>query len=77
MEPSENLQSLMMKTKTLEEENGKLSRELSEAAEQTAQILERIILVSWNTKCSPAFFCIELKAHRLLLFLCFYCLVVL
>ncbi|XP_056395573.1 chromosome-associated kinesin KIF4A [Hyla sarda] len=44
MEPSENLQSLMMKAKTLEQENGKLSRELSEAAEQTAQILERIIL---------------------------------
>ncbi|XP_072285830.1 chromosome-associated kinesin KIF4A [Pyxicephalus adspersus] len=44
MEPSENLQSLMIKTKTLEEENGKLVRELSEAAEQTAQILEKIIL---------------------------------
>ncbi|KAM4020455.1 chromosome-associated kinesin KIF4A isoform 2-T2 [Anomaloglossus baeobatrachus] len=44
MEPTENLQSLLVKTKTLEEENGKLSRELGEAAEQTAQILERIIL---------------------------------
>ncbi|XP_069841963.1 chromosome-associated kinesin KIF4A [Dendropsophus ebraccatus] len=44
MEPSENLQSLMVKAKTLEEENGKLSRELSEAAEQTAHVLERIIL---------------------------------
>ncbi|KAM9326387.1 chromosome-associated kinesin KIF4A [Gastrophryne carolinensis] len=44
MEPSENLQSLMLKTKTLEEENGKLSRELGEAAVQTAQILEKIIL---------------------------------
>lgn len=62
MEPSENLQSLMMKTKTLEEENGKLSRELSEAAEQTAQILERIILTEQendklNTKME------ELKQH--------------
>ncbi|XP_063793175.1 chromosome-associated kinesin KIF4A [Pseudophryne corroboree] len=44
MEPCQNLQSLMVKNKTLEEENGKLSRELSEAAEQTAQILEKIIL---------------------------------
>ncbi|XP_075040606.1 chromosome-associated kinesin KIF4A [Mixophyes fleayi] len=44
MEPCENLQSLLVKNKTLEEENGKLSRELSEAAEQTAQILEKIIL---------------------------------
>ncbi|KAG9464074.1 hypothetical protein GDO78_020547 [Eleutherodactylus coqui] len=44
MQPSENLQSLMMKTKTLEEENLKLSRELSESSEQTAQFLERIIL---------------------------------
>ncbi|XP_018427640.1 PREDICTED: chromosome-associated kinesin KIF4A [Nanorana parkeri] len=44
MEPSENLQSLLIKTKNLEQENGKLSRELSEAAEQTAQFLEKIIL---------------------------------
>ncbi|KAM3912349.1 chromosome-associated kinesin KIF4A [Leptodactylus fuscus] len=62
MEPSENLQSLMMKTKTLEEENHKLSRELSEAAEQTTQILERIILTEQeneklNTKME------ELKQH--------------
>ncbi|XP_075691783.1 chromosome-associated kinesin KIF4A [Rhinoderma darwinii] len=62
IEPSENLQSLMIKTKTLEEENGKLSRELSEAAEQTAQILERIILTEQendklNTKME------ELKEH--------------
>ncbi|XP_044162366.1 chromosome-associated kinesin KIF4A [Bufo gargarizans] len=62
MEPSENLQSLMVKTKTLEEENHKLSRELSEAAEQTAQILERIILTEYeneklNTKID------ELKQH--------------
>ncbi|XP_069603415.1 chromosome-associated kinesin KIF4A isoform X2 [Ranitomeya imitator] len=62
MEPSENLQSLLVKTKTLEEENGKLSRELSEAAEQTAQILERIILTEQendklNTKME------ELKQH--------------
>ncbi|XP_063791665.1 chromosome-associated kinesin KIF4-like [Pseudophryne corroboree] len=34
MEPCQNLQSLMVKNKTLEEENGKLSRELSEAVEQ-------------------------------------------
>ncbi|KAM5127443.1 chromosome-associated kinesin KIF4-like, partial [Mantella aurantiaca] len=44
IEPSENLQSLLTKTKTLEEENGKLSQELSETAQQTAHILEKIIL---------------------------------
>ncbi|KAF6090711.1 kinesin family member 4A [Phyllostomus discolor] len=43
-EPSENLQSLMEKNKSLIEENEKLSRGLSEAAGQTAQMLERIIL---------------------------------
>lgn len=45
MEPSENLQSLMEKNQSLKEENEKLSRGLSEAVGQTAQMLERIILV--------------------------------
>ncbi|KAM7326014.1 hypothetical protein ACRRTK_014492 [Alexandromys fortis] len=44
VEPSENLQSLMEKNRSLVEENEKLSRGLSEAAGQTAQMLERIIL---------------------------------
>ncbi|KAM6353840.1 chromosome-associated kinesin KIF4A isoform 5-T7 [Alca torda] len=44
MAPSENLQSLMEKNQSLMEENQKLSRGLSEAAGQTAQMLERIIL---------------------------------
>ncbi|XP_026508882.1 chromosome-associated kinesin KIF4A [Terrapene carolina triunguis] len=44
MKPSENLQSLMEKNQSLIEENEKLSRGLSEAAGQTAQMLERIIL---------------------------------
>ncbi|XP_042680920.1 chromosome-associated kinesin KIF4A [Centrocercus urophasianus] len=44
MEPSENLQSLMEKNQSLKEENEKLSRGLSEAVGQTAQMLERIIL---------------------------------
>uniref|UniRef100_A0A8C0GN84 Kinesin family member 4A n=1 Tax=Chelonoidis abingdonii TaxID=106734 RepID=A0A8C0GN84_CHEAB len=43
--PSENLQSLMEKNQSLMEENEKLSRGLSEAAGQTAQMLERIILL--------------------------------
>ncbi|XP_066483409.1 chromosome-associated kinesin KIF4A [Tiliqua scincoides] len=43
-EPSENLQSLMEKNYSLVEENEKLSRGLSEAACQVAQMLERIIL---------------------------------
>lgn len=45
MAPSENLQSLMEKNQSLMEENEKLSRGLSEAAGQTAQMLERIIVV--------------------------------
>uniref|UniRef100_UPI001659D3E3 chromosome-associated kinesin KIF4A-like n=1 Tax=Halichoerus grypus TaxID=9711 RepID=UPI001659D3E3 len=44
VEPSESLQSLMEKNQSLVEENEKLSRGLSEAAGQTAQMLERIIL---------------------------------
>ncbi|NXL34553.1 KIF4 protein, partial [Glaucidium brasilianum] len=44
MAPSENLQSLMEKNQALMEENQKLSQGLSEAAGQTAQMLERIIL---------------------------------
>ncbi|XP_051486627.1 chromosome-associated kinesin KIF4A isoform X1 [Apus apus] len=44
MAPSENLQSLMEKNQLLMEENQKLSQGLSEAAGQTAQMLERIIL---------------------------------
>ncbi|KAL0588954.1 Chromosome-associated kinesin KIF4A [Plecturocebus cupreus] len=62
MEPSENLQSLMEKNQSLVEENEKLSRGLSEAAGQTAQMLERIILTEqanekMNTKLE------ELRQH--------------
>ncbi|XP_021058289.1 chromosome-associated kinesin KIF4A-like [Mus pahari] len=42
-EPSESLQSLMERNQSLGEENEKLSQALSEAAGQTAQMLERII----------------------------------
>uniref|UniRef100_A0A8C5IDA1 Kinesin family member 4A n=1 Tax=Junco hyemalis TaxID=40217 RepID=A0A8C5IDA1_JUNHY len=42
--PSESLQSLMEKNQSLQEEIQKLSQGLSEAAGQTAQMLERIIL---------------------------------
>ncbi|XP_012882619.1 PREDICTED: chromosome-associated kinesin KIF4A-like [Dipodomys ordii] len=44
MESCENLQSLMEKNQSLIEENEKLSHGLSEAAGQTAQMLEKIIL---------------------------------
>ncbi|KAM4660117.1 chromosome-associated kinesin KIF4A isoform 2-T5 [Amazona ochrocephala] len=44
MAPSENLQSLTEKNQSLMEENQKLSQGLSEAAGQTAQLLERLIL---------------------------------
>ncbi|XP_058514255.1 chromosome-associated kinesin KIF4A isoform X2 [Ochotona princeps] len=62
VEPSENLQSLMEKNQSLAEENEKLSRGLSEAAGQTAQMLERIILTEqanekMNTKLE------ELRQH--------------
>ncbi|XP_066038248.1 chromosome-associated kinesin KIF4A isoform X2 [Chamaea fasciata] len=42
--PPENLPSLMEKNQSLMEENQKLSQGLTEAAEQIAQMLERIIL---------------------------------
>lgn len=48
MAPSENLQSLMEKNQSLMEENQKLSQGLSDAAGQTAQMLERIILVRFR-----------------------------
>ncbi|XP_075394771.1 chromosome-associated kinesin KIF4A isoform X2 [Tenrec ecaudatus] len=44
VEPSENLQSLMEKNQSLLKENAKLSQGLSEAAGQTAVMLEKIIL---------------------------------
>ncbi|XP_007441167.1 chromosome-associated kinesin KIF4A isoform X1 [Python bivittatus] len=43
-EPAENLQSLMERNHSLLEENEKLSRGLSEAAGQVAQMLERVIV---------------------------------
>ncbi|KAM4878385.1 chromosome-associated kinesin KIF4A [Sylvia borin] len=43
--PSENIQSLMERNQSLQEENQKLSQGLSEAAGQTAQMLERVILI--------------------------------
>ncbi|XP_015262543.1 PREDICTED: chromosome-associated kinesin KIF4-like [Gekko japonicus] len=43
-EPSENLQPMMERNQALAEENEKLSRGLSEAAGQIAQMLERIIM---------------------------------
>lgn len=48
MAPSENLQSLMERNQSLMEENQKLSQGLSEAAGQTAQMLERLILVRFS-----------------------------
>ncbi|KAJ6653097.1 hypothetical protein lerEdw1_010183 [Lerista edwardsae] len=43
-DPSENLQSLMERNHSLVKENEELSRSLSEAASQVAQMLERIIM---------------------------------
>nr|XP_056719618.1 chromosome-associated kinesin KIF4-like [Euleptes europaea] len=64
-EPSENLQSLMERNEALVVENEKLSRGLSEAAGQIAQMLERIIMTEQqnekaNTKLE------ELRQHEAL-----------
>uniref|UniRef100_A0A8C7KTZ8 Kinesin family member 4 n=1 Tax=Oncorhynchus kisutch TaxID=8019 RepID=A0A8C7KTZ8_ONCKI len=44
-EPAENMSKILERTHTLQDENNKLSRALSEAAGQTALMLERIIMV--------------------------------
>lgn len=44
-EPSENVTNLFEKNRALQDENSKLSRELSEAAGQTAVMFEKIIMV--------------------------------
>uniref|UniRef100_A0A673XV78 Kinesin family member 4 n=1 Tax=Salmo trutta TaxID=8032 RepID=A0A673XV78_SALTR len=43
-EPAENVSKMLERTRTLQDENNKLSRALSEAAGQTALMLERIIM---------------------------------
>uniref|UniRef100_A0A4W5MSV3 Kinesin family member 4 n=1 Tax=Hucho hucho TaxID=62062 RepID=A0A4W5MSV3_9TELE len=43
-EPAENVSKILERTRTLQDENNKLSRALSEAAGQTALMLERIIM---------------------------------
>uniref|UniRef100_A0A8C8C8R8 Kinesin family member 4 n=1 Tax=Oncorhynchus tshawytscha TaxID=74940 RepID=A0A8C8C8R8_ONCTS len=43
-EPAENMSKILERTHTLQDENNKLSRALSEAAGQTALMLERIIM---------------------------------
>ncbi|XP_048372326.1 chromosome-associated kinesin KIF4A [Sphaerodactylus townsendi] len=64
-EPSENLQSLMEKNQALAEENEKLSRGLSEASGQIAQMLERIIMTEQqNEKTSAKME--ELRQHEAL-----------
>lgn len=45
-EPAENVTKLLEKNRVLQDENNKLSRELSEAAGQTAFMFEKIITVS-------------------------------
>lgn len=44
-ETSENVTNLLEKNRALQDENSKLSRELSEAAGQTAVMFEKIIMV--------------------------------
>lgn len=44
-EPVENVSDILEQNRCLQDENGKLSRELSEAVGQTALMFERIIMV--------------------------------
>lgn len=46
LEPAENVTKLLERIRALQDENNKLSRELSEAAGQTAFMFEKIIMVS-------------------------------
>uniref|UniRef100_A0A803T3T6 Kinesin motor domain-containing protein n=1 Tax=Anolis carolinensis TaxID=28377 RepID=A0A803T3T6_ANOCA len=68
-EPSENLQSLMEKNHSLTEENAKLSRSLSEAASQIAQVLESYIAAEQqnekiNAKLEELQQCLNLKISQ-------------
>lgn len=51
-ESAENVTKLLERNRTLQDENNKLSRELSEAAGQTAHMFEKIIMVSLVTVAS-------------------------
>lgn len=44
-EEAENVSKILARNRSLQEQNSKLSRELSEAAGQTALMCERVILV--------------------------------
>lgn len=44
-EEAENMSKILERNRSLQEENSKLSRELSEAVGQTALMCERIIMV--------------------------------
>lgn len=44
-EPAENVSDVLERNRILREENNKLGQELSEAVGQTAQMLERVIMV--------------------------------
>lgn len=45
VEPAGNVSDILEKNRSLQEENRKLSRELSEAVSQTAHMFERFIVV--------------------------------
>lgn len=51
-ESAENVTKLLERNRALRDENNKLSRELSEAAGQTAHMFEKIIMVSLVTAAS-------------------------
>uniref|UniRef100_A0AAR2JLA3 Kinesin motor domain-containing protein n=1 Tax=Pygocentrus nattereri TaxID=42514 RepID=A0AAR2JLA3_PYGNA len=49
-EPAENVSKILERNRSLQEENNKLSRELSEAVGQTALMFERIIMTEQNNE---------------------------
>lgn len=53
-EPAENVTKLLERNRALQDENNKLSRELSEAAGQTAFMFEKIITVRPRLLIPPA-----------------------
>ena len=56
-EPGDSTSKLLERTRVLQDENSKLSRELSEAAGQTALMFERIIMVRRAGSLSLSTFC--------------------
>uniref|UniRef100_A0A668AWW4 Kinesin family member 4 n=1 Tax=Myripristis murdjan TaxID=586833 RepID=A0A668AWW4_9TELE len=74
-ESAENVTKLLERNRALQDENNKLSRELSEAAGQTALMFEKIIMVSQTVRYGDVY-CAMVEKHLLfhvLVYSLFYC----